>query len=108
MIRIVLIGGGGHCSSIIDAIRTKNDFIIDGIIEQSYNKNTINGVRIIGTDEDLEKIYNDGCKNAFISIGSIGDPKIRIRLYKKLKMIGYNFPKIIDKSSIIAEIVTIE
>ena len=40
---------------------------------------------------------------AFITLGSVCNPKIRIKLYNRLKEIGFTIPSIIDKSAIIAK-----
>jgi len=31
---IILIGGGGHCRSVIDVIESENKFLIRGIVDQ--------------------------------------------------------------------------
>lgn len=108
MEKILLVGGGGHCKSIIDSIRNNNEFTIAGIIDPSGIGNRILDINVIGEDKDLKDMYYLGYKNAFISVGSIGNPNIRIRLYNILKDIGYNLPPIIDRSAIISPNIKIE
>jgi len=100
---ILLIGGGGHCKSVIDTILGGNQFSIVGILERGKKIGTyVNDIEVIGVDEDLEFYYKEGIRNAFISLGSLGDPRFRIKLYKRTKEIGFNFPVIIDQSAIIS------
>lgn len=107
--KIVLIGGGGHCKSIIDSIQNTDEYSIEGIVDVEKNiGKVIYGIKVIGKDEDLKQIYDSGVRYAFISVGSIGDIKIREILYKKAKEIGYEFPVIKDKYSIIANNVIID
>ncbi len=101
---IVLVGGGGHSKSVIDAIKSTNEFNIVGILD---SKESINAIKVLGKDSDAYKVFNQGYKNIFIAIGSIGDTKTREKLYAKLKSIGFEFPVIIDKTAIISENVVI-
>ena len=103
MEKIVLIGNGGHAKSIIDSIETSNTYKIEGFIANNSNEEfAYRGYRIIGTDDDLEQIYESGIHNAFICIGYMGDNSIREELYIRLKKIGFTLPVIIDPSAMIA------
>lgn len=106
---IILIGGGGHCKSVIDTIKSSGNFNIVGILDLREKLDMdINGVKIIGTDEMLKYYFNNGVKNAHISLGSIGDSKHRIKLFNYAKSIGLNFPPIIDRTSVMGSNVEIE
>ncbi|WP_026908880.1 acetyltransferase [Paucisalibacillus globulus] len=102
MEELLLIGGGGHCKSIIDTL-SEHHYKIIGIIDTKENVgNHLFGIEVIGVDDDLDKLFNQGIKNAFISLGSIGDVKLRKKLFSKAKKIGYFFPTIIDSSAIVS------
>ena len=106
---IILIGGGGHCKSVIDTIQGLNQFNIIGIVDLPGKIGfKIKDVEIIGTDEILETYFNRGIKKAFITLGSIGDPIHRKELYHHAKNIGFSFPIIVDKTAIIGRNVEIE
>ena len=94
--KIVLIGGGGHCHSVIDVIELENKYKIIGIVDTKENigKKILN-YEIIACDDDLETIFKT-CKNAIITIGQIKTSDLRIKLFDKLKDIGFNFPVIIS------------
>ena len=49
--KIVLLGGGGHCHSVIDVIEQENKFQIIGIVDKK---------KLIGNDILGYKIYRDG------------------------------------------------
>ena len=96
MEEILLIGGGGHCRSVIDVIEQENKYKIAGIIDKKelIGQNIL-GYKIIACDDDLEylfKIY----KNALVTVGQIKSPKLRVKLFDILKTIGYNLPVIIS------------
>lgn len=100
---LILIGGGGHCRSVIDSIKSTNKFNIVGILDIKDNIGKyVDEVEIIGCDEDINLIHKRGIKNAFITIGSIGNTYIRENLYKKIRFIGFNFPIIKDSSAIVS------
>lgn len=110
---ILLIGAGGHCLSVLDSLLFSYDYDKIGIVDKMKDKTDvaierdIMGVPIVGADDDLEALYNQGYNNAFITVGSIGDYSIRKRLYDKIKKIGFTIPNIIDKSSILGHAVSL-
>lgn len=104
MNKVILIGAGGHSRVIIDIL--KLDIIgIYGIIDNDKTKeNTeLDGIKIIGSDDLLIDIFNQGIKNAFVCIGTIGNNEIRNKLYEKAKSLGFNLINAIHPKSIIAD-----
>lgn len=105
---IILIGGGGHCKSVIDTIRSQDEYNILGIIDiEKKVGSRLLGIEVIGTDSDLDKFYHEGINTAFITLGSIGQPTKRVEIFNKLKKIGFKLPVIMDKSAIISDNVSI-
>lgn len=101
--KLLLIGGGGHCKSVLDSLYQINDYEDIGIID-AKNKvgETVLDTHIVGTDQDLELLFESGYKKAFITIGGIGDPEIRMKLTAQAKKIGFDFPNIIDPSAVVS------
>ena len=101
--KLLLIGGGGHCRSVLDSILTLGEYSEVGIINKNKNNyvDNILGIPIIGCDEDLFKLYHDGYHYAFVAVGSIGKPLLRIKLYKMLEKIGFGIPNVIDTTAVI-------
>lgn len=94
--QIVLIGGGGHCKSVIDVIEQENRYKIIGIIDTRENiGKKVLDYKVIGCDEDLETIFQT-CKNACITVGHIKSNELRKKLYTIAKDIGFNLPTIIS------------
>lgn len=108
MEKIVLVGGGGHAKVVIDAIRKSGDFDIYGIVDPSLDAGErVLGIKVIGKDSVLPRLFKEGVKNAFIGVGSIGDCGIRKRIYGQLEKIGFELPVIVHQRATIAEDVTI-
>lgn len=93
---IILVGGGGHCVSVIDVIEQKGKYNIKGIIDikENIGKNVL-GYKIIGSDNDLQDLFLS-CPNAIVSVGQIKSSALRIHLFQKLKTIGYHLPIVIS------------
>lgn len=106
--KIVLIGGGGHCRSVIDALKACNDYSDIVITDSDILKGSIIQECIVaGTDDVLPVLYNHGFEDAFIAVGGIKDTSVRRRCYDIAKTIGFSLSVIIDPSSAIARDVQI-
>ncbi|WP_273130286.1 acetyltransferase [Bacillus weihaiensis] len=102
--KILLIGGGGHCKSVLDALLTTDKYSKIVIIDQKENiGETILSVPIVGCDDDLPRLYQQGFTEAFITVGSIGNPKLRVQLFNLVEKIGFHVPNIIDETAIISK-----
>lgn len=106
--KIVLIGGGGHCHSVIDVIEQTNKYEIIGIVDTKENiGKKVLDYKIIACDDDLETIFLS-CKNALITVGQIESNKIRVKIYNNLKKIGFNLPVIISPLAYVSKHSSIE
>ena len=98
---LILIGFGGHAKSVLDTIERQGKYCVKGFIDR-VDKTHYRGYKVLGNDNDLCRIYQSGVKNAFITIGYLGESEVRNQIYSTLKKIGYNIPKIIDDTATIA------
>lgn len=106
--KILLIGGGGHCRSVLDSLLGLNEYEDVGIIDKKENiGRSIFGIPFIGCDEDLYNLFNLGYGYAFITVGSIGYPSIRQNIFNQLCEIGFEIPSIIDASAQVSQHATI-
>ncbi|MFA6357066.1 MAG: acetyltransferase [Candidatus Omnitrophota bacterium] len=98
--KILLIGAGGHCKVILDLFLQIKKYEISGILDLKENLgNKILGVSVIGTDADLPRFFKTGIKYCFISVGSVGNPRLRIKLYNFAKQSGFLFPNLISPNA---------
>ena len=71
MLDLILIGGGGHCKSVIDVIEQTKNFNILGIVEKAgSNIQKVSGYDVIGNDDDLYELFKS-TPQALITIGQI-------------------------------------
>ncbi|MCR4639503.1 acetyltransferase [Ruminococcus sp.] len=102
--KIVLIGGGGHCKSVLDTLLRNNEY--DEIVITDNDipvDSTIMGCRVAGNDDVLSDLLVSGFTDAFITVGSIKSTKVRHILFEKAETIGFNMINIIDKSATVSE-----
>lgn len=101
--KILLVGAGGHCKVILDLLLSCKEYKIAGIIDlRERLKDNILGIPVIGTDRDLSHFFKSGIKHCFISVGSIGDARVRVKLYSLAKKIGFMFPNLISPKALVS------
>lgn len=98
--KLLLIGGGGHCHSVLDSVLVMVKYTEVGIIDNIDG--SCLGIPVIGTDDDIPYLFHCGWTDAVITVGSVGKTDVRRRLYHMVKEIGLSIPTIIDPSAIIA------
>jgi sugar O-acyltransferase (sialic acid O-acetyltransferase NeuD family) len=105
---VVLIGGGGHAKMCIDIILRMKEYNLVGIVDNNLKKGSdVLNIPIIGSDDDLQDMYNNGLKMAVNGVGSVLNNKIREEIYIKLKKIGFFIPTIVHPTSTIESSVKI-
>ena len=80
---IVLVGGGGHCISVIDIIENGNEFNILGILDSNVKENNILGYEILGGDDLISELVNENTY-FLITVGQIKNYSIRKNIAKNL------------------------
>lgn len=80
---IILIGGGGHCKSVIEASLSSGRNII-GVLDLAENigKEVLPGIKVIGSDDDIAKYCNDAL--FVITVGHIKDSSLRRKIAQKV------------------------
>ena len=91
---IVLVGGGGHCRSVIDAVEQLG-LRIRGILDlpELLGQQTM-GYEVIGNDDDIAK-YARECRFV-VTLGSIDDPSRRIALHRAIEAAGGELATIVS------------
>lgn len=108
MEKVILIGGGVHCASVIDSMRKQALYEPVGILD-TIDKvgDLVLGVPVVGVDEDLQKYYDSGVRLAFVTMGSIGNTRLREKLARRAKAMGFQFPTVIDPSAVLGSVIKI-
>ena len=103
MQKIIILGGGGHAKVLIALIKIKGDFEIVGILDIKLEKGTkVLDIPVLGEDNILVDIFNDGVKMVCIGVGGVKDNNIRSRLFDTTKNMGLEIPSLIHPNSFIS------
>lgn len=102
---IILLGGGGHCKSVID-VAESSGYNILGILDmpEDVGKRVLD-YKVIGTDDDIP-LYVDNAEFV-ITVGFIKNPTTRIKLYNKVKEVGGKLATIIASTAHVSKYSTI-
>ena len=107
--KLVLIGGGGHCRSVIDSIASVSGDMDIVITDPGLPRGSrVDGCEVDGEDAMLPELFQRGYTDAFITVGSIRDNKARMRIYERIAPIGFSFSTVIDSSAALARDVITE
>lgn len=77
---LILIGGGGHCKSVIEVAESAGYNIL-GILDipENVGNEILPGHKVIGTDDDIPAYIDKA--DFVITVGFIKSPAIRIKLF---------------------------
>ncbi|HLP17298.1 MAG TPA: NeuD/PglB/VioB family sugar acetyltransferase [Bacteroidota bacterium] len=105
---ILLIGGGGHCISCIEVLKSVNKFEIIGILDkQEKVGTTVLNIPVIGTDDDI-RVLSSRCKNFLLTMGQIRSAEKRMTLFRSIKASGGKFPVIMGSSAYVSSSAVID
>ena len=102
---LILVGGGGHCKSVIDVAESAGYNIL-GILDmpEDVGKQVLD-YKVIGTDDDIPQ-YVDKAE-FIITVGFIKNPAIRIKLYNRIKEAGGKLATIVASTARVSRFVTL-
>lgn len=104
--KLILVGGGGHCKSVIDVAESAG-FQILGILDSLENvgKNVL-GYPIVGSDEQIENYSREAL--FIVTVGHIKDADLRIKLHQKIDKLGGTLALIIASTAHVSRYANIE
>lgn len=84
--QLILIGGGGHCKSVIEVAESAG-YTILGILDrpEEVGKKVLD-YEIVGVDDDIPRYVNQA--DFVITVGFIKNSALRIKLYEKVLQAG--------------------
>ena len=102
---LILVGGGGHCKSVIDVAESAGYNIL-GVLDmpEDIGKKVLD-YKVIGTDDDIPQ-YVDKAEFV-ITVGFIKNPTTRINLYNKVKEAGGKLATVIASTAHVSKYSTI-
>ena len=92
-----MVGAGGHAHVVIDMLLQQNKYEIVGCLDPSGGY--CGEIPVLGDDNLLENLYEQGVHNAFVALGS---NKIRKRIFEKCHNIGYSMINVISSNAVVS------
>lgn len=102
---LILVGGGGHCKSVIDVAENAG-YTILGILDrpEQVGKQVL-GYEVLGTDAEMAK-YKDKA-DFVVTVGQIKSPDLRIQLHQMLVDAGCQLATIIAPTAHVSKYASI-
>lgn len=102
---LILVGGGGHCKSVIDVAESAGYNILGILDMQEEVGKSVLDYKVIGTDDAIP-LYVDKAE-FIITVGFIKNPAIRIRIYNKIKDAGGYLATLVASTARVSRYATI-
>jgi sugar O-acyltransferase (sialic acid O-acetyltransferase NeuD family) len=99
MKKIILVGGGGHCKSCIDVIENENKYKITGIVDKK--KIFLLNYKVFPESYLNKKFIKNSY--AFVTVGQIKNYQVRVKLFNRLKDLGFKLPFIMSPLAYISK-----
>ena len=98
---LVLVGGGGHCKSVIEAAESAG-FRIHGVLDiPEHIGQTVLSGRIIGTDDDLADYVSE--YDFVVTVGFIKNASLRLKIHDKIRAAGGRLATIIASTAYVSK-----
>jgi len=102
---LILLGGGGHCKSVIDVAESAGYTILGILDKREEVGKSILGYKVVGTDDDIPK-YVDKVEFV-VTVGFIKNSSTRIKLFNLVKNAGGKLATIIASTAYVSKYATI-
>jgi sugar O-acyltransferase (sialic acid O-acetyltransferase NeuD family) len=104
MVKIVVVGGGGHAKVLIGVLK-KSGYAIEGYTDD-HNRGTVLGIPYLGSDSVLSALIQRKMNlAAVIAIGKIDTSEVRLLLQRRVSELGFEFPVIYSPHAVVNEAV---
>jgi UDP-perosamine 4-acetyltransferase len=102
--KLVLVGGGGHGRSVLEAVRTGGLHEVVSCTDPrpELAGTELDGIPILGDDSLLPGLLGSGVRGACIGVGGTHDNGPRSRLFEHVAALGFELPLIVHGSATVA------
>lgn len=105
---ILIFGAGGHAKSVMDMVKSTNNFEIIGIIDDRVRVGTlVMGIPVIGSRIILGGLIKNGLVYGANGVGGILDITSRVKVFDLLEKYSYKIPSLIHPCACVEESATV-
>lgn len=103
-IKVVGLGAGGHAKVILDILSFCDKYEVIGLTnaDPAAVGQRVLGVPILGSDEILPRLRQQRVSGAFIGVGSVGDCRLRRKLFELAQGLGFELINAIHPDASVA------
>lgn len=100
---LLLVGAGGHARACIDVIEQGGRFRILGLVDNDpqLRGQSVLGYPVLGGDADLPALLAE-CPRALVTVGQIGAPTVRRKLFAALRRLGAALPAVVSPHAVLS------
>lgn len=104
MSRVVGIGAGGHARVALEAIRAATVHEVVAFVDRDEGLwgTRIDGVPVVGGDDELVSLLESGVTSAFIGIGSVGPRSARRARYEDAAGKGFELITVVHPAAVVS------
>lgn len=95
---VIVAGAGAHCKVVLDIIFEGGEFNPVGLLD-TVDCGGVLGVPVIGSDEMLEELYQNGVRYAFAAVGS---NRVREKLIRRMEDLGFSLITPVSRYAVIS------
>ncbi len=97
---IIVYGGGGHGKTLIELVRATGMYRVVGLVDDGLpaGENVL-GAPVLGGAAVLPELYRQGVRLALNAVGGIGNPGVRVRVFRLLAQAGFVCPAVVHPSA---------
>ncbi len=103
---LILVGGGGDCKSVIEALAGDEKVNIIGILDYKNSHTSVLDIPIIGDDAIIPDLVNQQY-HFLITLGNIGSPAGRVRLYEQITSLKGIMATVVSPNAIVSPSATL-
>jgi len=102
--KVIGLGAGGHAKVVIEILQLMENYELVGLLDpiQELWGAEVLGVPVLGADDLLTELYDQGVRWAFIGLGTVGNSQPRVNLYERICQQGFRLVQAIHPQAIIS------
>jgi UDP-perosamine 4-acetyltransferase len=102
--KVIGLGAGGHAKVLIEILLAMGTVEIAGLldIDPRLWKSKQLGIPVLGSDELLPRLFENGIRQVFIGVGSTGESNLRRNLFAKAQHLGFVVIPCIHPSTVVS------
>lgn len=95
---VIIVGAGGHAKVVIELFRSLEIQIV-GLTDADDTSRSVLGVKVLGDDSLLPRLFSQGVRNAFVALG---DNELRLDVGLSLQALGFKLLTAVSPSATVS------